>query len=162
MKTHSPSQGVLQLTHSRTGAGLHLAFLVIFFGAWYSFLPSFENSGGSAVVPFRLLFWVAFLSSFPDAIRQIRVLTSGETFTFNRATGVIEHNGVRCASFSEVARIQIRTISGGESSDSYRLSLVLQNDNKLRLAQSANQENVLAVAEDLADHLGVEITRKGA
>jgi hypothetical protein len=73
---------------------------------------------------------------------------------------VIEHNGVRLGDFSEVTRIQVRTIRDHEGSASYRLSLILASENKIRIAHSFQLGDILDVAEDLADVLGVEITRK--
>jgi hypothetical protein len=96
----------------------------------------------------------------PQIIRQARVLASGETFTLTRDTGTIERNGTRVARFSDVARIQIRTIRGSDRDEEHRLSIVLKNDEKLRIHQSSNAKEITDIAEDLADVLGVEITRK--
>jgi len=91
----------------------------------------------------------------------VRVLASGETFTLTRDTGLIERNDVRIAHFSDVERVQIRTIHDSEGSDEHRLSIVLKSEEKLRIDQSTNAQDIAAVAEDLADMLGVEVTRKG-
>ncbi len=152
MKIHHPSPGVLQISHSRAGAAAQLAFFVLFYAAWYSFLLTFSRASGQSVAPplFLLLFWVVPLMSVPQIIQQIRVITKGETFTLNRSTGVTDRNGVHRARFSEVTRIQIRTISDPESSDVYRLSLVLADDAKLKIAQSGDQdETALAAAARL-------------
>jgi len=163
MKVTHPRPGTLQVKRSRTAAALLLAFEAVFFTGWYAFLLAFDGSSGDDPVEggpdlFRLMFWVVPLFSLPVIIRQARILTAGSTFTFVSHLGVIERNGKEVARFRDVARVQIRTIRG-EGSHEDRLSLVLKNDEKLRIHESSDTKNVADVAEDLADALGVEITR---
>lgn len=159
MKSHYPSPGMLEITQSRAASAFGLVFMLLFFAAWYFSL--IDQAGRSeAPIFIMLLFWVTPLFALPELIRQARVVAAGEKFTFNRATRVIEHNGVRLGDFSEVTRIQVRTIRDHEGSASYRLSLILASENKIRIAHSLQLDDILDVTEDLADVLGVEITRK--
>jgi len=160
MKISHPGPGTLQLSKSRATAAMMVGFMVLFFAGWYSFQIAFDRDSAGRFSLFRLLFWVAPLFALPEVFRQLRVLTSGETFTLSRATGTIERNGSQRARFSEVERVQIRTISSGDSSDEHRLSIVLKNGDKIRIDQSHNSKDIADAAEDIADMLGVEITRK--
>ena len=159
MKSHYPTPGILEITQSRAASAFGLLFMLLFFAAFYSFM--IDQAGRSGVPSFFMLFvWVTPLFALPELIRQARVVAGGEKFTLNRATKVIERNGVRLGDFSEVTRIQIRTIRSSEGSASHRLSLILASENKIRIAHSFRLDDILDVAEDLADVLGVEITRK--
>lgn len=110
-----------------------------------------------------LPFWIGPLISVPEIFRQLSVVMSGETFVLSRDMGTIERNGTRVAQFNDVARVQIRSIGSGGwgEGDSYRLSRVLNSDEKLRLDQSSDENEITDVADDVADILGVEVTRKG-
>jgi hypothetical protein len=160
MKISHPGPGVLRLSKSRAAAAMTVGFTVLFFVAWYSFQISIDRNAADRFSLFRLLFWVAPLFALPEVFRQLRVLTSGETFTLSRTTGVIGCNGSPRARFSEAERVQIRTIRDADSSDEYRLSIVLKNGDKIRIDQSCSAKNIADAAEDIADMLGVEITRK--
>jgi hypothetical protein len=161
MKIVRPRPGTLKITKSRIRAASQLVFTVLFISAWYSFLFALNSSPDDAPALFKLLFWLAPLFSVPEMVRQTQVLTSGETFVLTRDTGTIERNGMCMALFSDVARIQIRTFRDPEGGSDYRLSIVLKNDEKLRIHQSSDANEVSDLAEDLADLLTVEITRKG-
>lgn len=160
MRVAHPRPGTLEIARSRVRAALELALISLFFTAWYAALLSFNKTPGHAPSPIMWLFWLGPLFSLPQIIRQARVLASGETFTLTRDTGTIERNGTRIARFSDVARIQIRTIRDSDGDEEHRLSIVLKSDEKLRIHQSSNAKEVTDIAEDLADVLGVEITRK--
>jgi hypothetical protein len=67
----------------------------------------------------------------------------------------------RAARFGDVARIQIRTIRHANGDSEQRLPIVLKSDEKLRIDQSSNTQEIADIADDLAEVLGVEITRKG-
>ena len=163
MRIQRPRPGILQLTKSRVRAGLQVGFYALFFAAWYSFLFAFpaDDVTGGAPTYFMLLFWLAPLFGLPEIVRQVRVFASGESFTLTRDTGLIERNDTRIAHFSDVERVQIRTIHDSEGSDEHRLSIVLKSEEKLRIDQSTDSQEIAAAAEDLADMLGVEVTRKG-
>lgn len=161
IKVLHPRPGQLLLVHSRAAAGGQLAFMALFFVAWYSLILGFGEPGGASSGPFMLLFWIAPLFSVPEFIRLIRIVKVGERFTFTRESGTIARNGAPWARFSDVARIQIRRISGSESADEYRLSIVLKSDEKLRIDQASNENKIKDIAEEIADVTGVEITRKG-
>ena len=159
MRVAHPRPGTLEIAQSRVGAALELAFIALFFTAWYAGLVAFSKTPGHAS-PVMWLFWLGPLFSLPQIIRQARVLASGETFTLTRDTGSIERNGTRVARFGDVVRVQIRTIRDSDRHDEHRLSIVLKNDEKLRIHQSSNAKEITDIAEDVADVLGVEITRK--
>jgi hypothetical protein len=160
MRVVHPRPGTLEITQSRVRAASELAAIALFFIAWYSVLFASSKTPDQAPTLFMLLFWLAPFFSLPEIIRQARVLASGETFTLTRDTGTITRNGTHVARFSDVARIQIRTIRGSERSDEHRLSIVLKNDEKLRIHQSSDTKEIANIAEDLADVLNVQITRK--
>lgn len=161
MKICHPRSGTLKITKSRIRAASQLVFMVLFFVAWYSFLFGLNRNSDEAPALFMLLFWLAPLFSVPEIIRQTQVLTSGETFVLTRDTGTIERNGTCIALFGDVARIQIRTFRDPEGANDYRLSIVLKNDAKLRIHQSSDANEISDLAEDLADLLMAEVTRKG-
>lgn len=161
-KVQKPAAGVLRLTTSRLAVGLQFGFTTVFLIAWYSFLFVRKSGPDDSSSLFMLLFWVAPLFGLPELLRQIRTLISGETFTLDRKTGLIERNGVRVARFPDVERVQIRTITGPESGSEYRLSIALKNGEKIRIAHSSNEEDMTAIAEELADLLNVEVGRKGS
>src|SRR6266702_8593128 len=160
MRVVHPRPGTLEISQSRVRAASELAVIALFFIAWYSVLFASSKTPGQAPTLFMLLFWLAPFFSLPEIIRQTRVLASGETFTLARDTGTTERHGTRVGRFNDVARIQIRTIRGSERSDEHRLSIVLKNDEKLRIHQSSDAKEIADIAEDLADVLGVQITRK--
>ena len=161
MRIQRPRPGILQLRKSRAKAALHIAFFTLFCGVWYSSLLALTDAPVDAPTHFMLLFWLAPLFALPDVLRELRVLAPGETFTLNRDTGIIERNGVRLAHFSDVERVQIRTIHDSEGNDEYRLSVVLRTEDKIRIDQSRDAQDIAAAAEDIADMLGVEVSRKG-
>lgn len=160
MKIQRPGPGILVLEKSLARAAFQVGFFALFFVAWYSFLFAGRGTSGNSPTLFMFLFWLAPLFAVPEIVRQVRVLASGETFTFNRTTGLIERNGTLVARFSDVERVQIRTIAQSEGSDQHRLSIVLKNEEKLRIDQSSDAEEITATAEDIADILGVEVGRK--
>ncbi|ESQ10196.1 MAG TPA: hypothetical protein DDY14_01115 [Chromatiaceae bacterium] len=160
MKISHPRPGKITIRKSRIGAAVQLAFFLVFFAFWYSGLPSPRNFEGQSDL-FILLFWVVPVFALPDMVRQAKVLLRGEVFSLDKDVGVIERNGARLAWFRDVERIQIRTIRDSDGDDEHRLSVVLNTDEKLRIHQSSDSDEVNNLAEDLADILKVEITRKG-
>jgi hypothetical protein len=153
--------GTLQLTKSRLRSIGKLGYTILFFTVWYwLLLGSGEVARADAPFLFKLLFWLVPLFALPDVVRDAKVMLAGESFTLNRDTGKIERNGALLAYFSDVARIQVRTIRNDEGADDHRVSIVLKSDDKCRIEQSSNAAEITNIAEDLADILGVEVTRK--
>jgi hypothetical protein len=149
----SPAQGIT-LTHSRAAAGVQLLFQIGFFVVWYWLLLGQPHKSWVHVL--FLIFPVLCISPSLWLLRA----SQGLTYSFDASTRTIKQNADRIASFEEVARLQIRTIYGGDSEDEYRLALVLHGDKKIRLAQTTTEEQVMHAADEIADLLGVTVHRK--
>jgi hypothetical protein len=82
----------------------------------------------------------------------------GEELTFNGMTRTVLKNQKRLAEFIEIAYLQIRTIRG--KSDVQRLTAMLQTGDKIEIYTSDNAQEIIALADDAADILGVRVVRK--
>jgi len=107
-----------------------------------------------------LFFIFAPLLFLPWIIREMQVLIRGQKFSFNSITNTIEKNGNKIAKFNDISQILIRERGGTESRPDYRLSLVLKNGPEFRIGESFKYEALCNIAEEIADHIGVSISKK--
>jgi hypothetical protein len=142
---------------------------VVFFGFWYYGLlrkEMAENNFIDAVVltvsnePMLLLFLGAPLLASNQIFSGIKTIISGENYTFDRLQSTILKNGVKILQFSSVQAIQIRMLSGGDSSDEYRLSLLLISGDKQFIETSNSESGIKKMADHIADVLNVSVTIK--
>ena len=82
----------------------------------------------------------------------------GEEFTFNGVTRTVLKNQKQLAGFNQIAYLQIRMIQG--DSTEHRLTAVLQTGDKIEIHTSSNASDIIALADDVADILGVRVVRK--
>ena len=83
----------------------------------------------------------------------------GEEVAFNGITRTVLKNRKRLAGFNEIAHLQIRTIRGGKSEE-HRLTAVLQTGDKIEIYTTYTAHEIMALADDAADILGVRVVRK--
>ncbi|WP_157378571.1 hypothetical protein [Aliagarivorans taiwanensis] len=98
---------------------------------------------------------VAF-QTIQETRRLLLLLIHGEGVRFNRFNQSIEHNGKVAAKFSDIESVKIRTFSGDDSKE-YRLSMALREGGNLLIEEGCERERIRALAEAVADTLGVKI-----
>jgi len=59
---------------------------------------------------------------------------------------------------TSIAYLQIRTIRGAEDAE-HILTAVLQTGNKIEIDTNCNESDIIALADDVADILGVKLIR---
>jgi len=89
----------------------------------------------------------------------IRIAVVGEEITFNGITRTVLKNKKRLAGFDEIVYLQIRTIRGAEDAE-HILTAMLQTGNKIEIYTSMIASDIIALADDAADILGVRVVRK--
>ena len=112
--------------------------------------------------PFLWLFLLAPLLVIPDFLAGIRILFTGETFTFDGSLDVLRRNEQPMARLSEIQGIQTRRIlvSGGQGGNLYRLTVTLVNGKKLTIVPTDGEEEVTEVANEIARLTNVEVTKR--
>jgi hypothetical protein len=108
--------------------------------------------------PFLWLFVLAPVFSVLQIFNSLRIAVVGEEFTFNGVTRTILKNQKQLARYNEIAYLQIRTIRG--KSTDHRLTAVLQTGDKIEIHTSSNAYDIIALADDIADLLGVKVVQK--
>jgi hypothetical protein len=108
--------------------------------------------------PLLWLFVLAPVLTVLQVFNSLRIAVVGEEFTFDGVTRTVLKNQKRLAGFNEIAYLQIRTIQG-KSAD-HRLTAVLQTSDKIEIHTSSNTSEIIALADDVADILGVRVVRK--
>jgi len=109
--------------------------------------------------PFLWLFVLAPVFFVPAMFNAIRIAVVGEEITFNGITRTVLKNQKRLAGFDEIAYLQIRTIRGAEDAE-HILTAMLQTGNKIEIYTSMIASDIIALADDAADILGVRVVRK--
>ena len=169
MRVSRPGSQILVLTESRLSHLQNLAMYLVFFAYWYYAVLDFGKIP-DGVHPFdhlldRLsaetflwLFVLAPLFSVGEIVESIMIVVLGEEFTFNGMTRTVLRNQKRLAGFDEIACLQVRTIRGAEDAE-HILTAVLQTGNKFEIDSSRNASDIIALADDVADILGVRVIR---
>jgi len=109
--------------------------------------------------PFLWLFVLAPVFFVPAMFNAIRIAVVGEEITFNGITRTVLKNKKRLAGFDEIVYLQIRTIRGAEDAE-HILTAMLQTGNKIEIYTSMIASDIIALADDAADILGVRVVRK--
>ena len=152
-----PRPYLLIIKKSKSASTLFLLFIGLFWLTWYGVLIG----GGAPVTDFKLwLFYLAPLMSLPQILHSIKIITSGEFFAFDSDRKIIEKDGKRLAHFDDVERLQIRTFEDSEGSDEHRLSIVCNDNKKIRIEQTSDFQLICDAADDIADVLNVKVIRK--
>ena len=108
--------------------------------------------------PTLWLFVLAPLSSLPILYKTIKVVAVGMQFTFDGIMNEILKNQKPMAKFNEVEHLQIRTISG--KTDEHRLTAVLKSGKKIEIHTYSGLDDIIALADDVADIVKVKVIRK--
>ncbi|UCE03227.1 MAG: hypothetical protein JSW67_03285 [Candidatus Latescibacterota bacterium] len=160
MRIQRPHPDVMELTPaSRKVAALVLAFFAVSEAFWCS-IVSFDIVSINLPIPTNeqvnkliVCLLPIVISVLPMVSLLKHVLTGGETFTLNRESSLIARNGERLAHFSDVDKVQIRTIEDS----SYRMSVVLKNGHQIPIVVSADEFQIWLDAEDIAGFIGVKV-----
>lgn len=168
MRVSRPSSQILVVTKRRLPRIGWLAFYISFFAFWYySLLSLGEIPNGVhpfdhvrarlSEQPFLWLFVLAPILAIPQMFKALKIVVVGEEFTFNGMTRTVLKNQKRLAGFNEIAHLQVRTIQG--KSTEHRLTAVLHTGDKIEIHNSSNASDIIALADDIADMLGVSVVR---
>src|SRR5262245_34903369 len=169
MKVSRPSSQIFVVTESRLSHVGGLAIFLLFFVYWYYAVldlgkipdgvhPYDHLLDRLSAEPFLWLFVLAPFLFVGDIFESLWIAVVGEEFTFNGMTRTVLKNQKRLAGFDEIAHLQIRTIQGAEDTD-HILTAVLQTGNKIEIDTSWNASYIIALADDVADILGVRVIR---
>jgi len=169
MRVSRPSSQILVITESRLPAIGLLAFYLAFFAFWYygtldlGKIPDgvhlFDHVlDRLSANPFLWLFVLFPVLSVPYIFKSLRIAVMGEELTFDGMTRTVLKNQKRLAGFNEIAYLQMRTIRG--KSKEHRLTAVLQTGDKIEIYTSDTAHEIMALADDAADILGVRVVRK--
>jgi len=168
MRVSRPSSQILVISESRLHAIGFLALYLGFFAFWYYLtldlgkIPTgvhlFDHVlDRLSAQPMLWLFVLAPVLSVPYIFKCLRIAVVGEELTFNGVTRTVLKNHKRLAGFNEISYLQIRTIQG--KSAEHRLTAVLQMGDKIEI-RTSNSSDIIALADDVADILGVRVVRK--
>jgi hypothetical protein len=167
VKERNHNKLLLQRSRLKELGGLSL--LLIFFSFWYYAILQkeiSENNFIEAIIakvsnePMLLLFLGFPLLVSKQVMIAIKTIYSGDFYLFDRLQGNIQQNGKFLLNFSAVQNVQIRLISGGDSSDEYKLSLLLISGNKHFIENSNDESGIKDIAEHIADILNVSVVLK--
>jgi len=169
MRVSRPSSQVLVVSESRLSHIVALAIYPVFFALWYYFLldlgkipdgvhPFDHLLDRLSAEPFLWLFVLAPVFFVQAIFNSLRIAVVGEEITFHGITRTVLKNQKRLAGFDEIAYLQIRTIRGAEDAE-HILTAVLQAGNKIEIDTSSNVSDIIALADDVADILGVRVIR---
>ena len=160
---------ILVLTECRLSHIRNLAMCLVFYAYWYYTLLDLGKLPDGvrpfdylldrlSAEPFLWLFVLGPLLFVGDIVESFMIAVVGEEFTFNGMTRTVLKNQKRLAGFDEIAYLQIRTIRGAEDEE-HILTAVLQTGNKIEIDTSSNASDIIALADDVADILGVKVIR---
>jgi hypothetical protein len=170
MRVSRPSSQVLVVSEGRLSHIGSLAFGLVFFAIWYYTLLDLGKIPDGvhrfdhvldrlSAEPFLWLFVLGPLLIVPYIFKSLRIAVMGEEVAFNGITRTVLKNRKRLAGFNEIAHLQIRTIRGGKSEE-HRLTAVLQTGDKIEIYTTYTAHEIIALADDAADILGVRVVRK--
>jgi hypothetical protein len=169
MKVSRPGSQILVVTECRRSHIENLAGCLLFFACWYCALLDLEKIPDGvhpydhlldrlSAEPFLWLFVLAPLILVGDIFESLWIAVMGEEFTFNGMTRTVLKNQKRLVGFDEIDYLQIRTIRGAEDAE-HILTAVLQTGKKIEIDTSWNASDIIALADDVADILGVKVIR---
>lgn len=124
---------------------------IVFIIAGIYFTKSSENPGS------MYLFWFIVAACIFQLFKPIRELISNEYFVFDQTSKRIYKKDVVKATFDQVDYLEIEVISGGDSSDSYKLILRLNNKPSIQIEQSTKAEEIRRVAGEIATFIDVKV-----
>ena len=170
MKVSRPSSHILIVTNPRISSIWKLVLSIGFYALWYYILLDFGKMKDEvhpfdsiftrlSAQPFLWIFVLVPVLSLPTTFKTLRRIFVGDEIIIDGTTNTILKNQKRMAGFTEIAHLQIRTIQGGETAD-FRLTVVLNTGGKIQIHTSSNSSEVIALADDIADIVGVSVVRK--
>jgi hypothetical protein len=147
-----------------------LAIFLVFFAFWYYNLldlgkipdgvrPFDHVLDRLSAEPFLWLFVLAPVFFVPAIFNALRIAVVGEEITFNGMTRTVLKNQQLLAGFDEIAYLQIRTIRGAEDEE-HILTAMLKTGGKVEIYTCMIAPDIMALADDAADILGVRVVRK--
>jgi hypothetical protein len=128
--------------------------MIPFFGVWYYGLLR-SGAIDNPIIWLFLLFPIAFL---PILYKSLKIVVMGEQLSFDGVMRTILKNQKLLARFDEVEHLQIRTISG--EGEEHRLTAVLGSGKKIGIHTSGDSDEIIALADDVADIVKVKVIRK--
>ncbi len=91
--------------------------------------------------------------------KSLKIVAVGEQLYFDGVMRTILKNQKPLAKFDEVGHLQVRTISG--EGEEHRLTAVLGSGKKIGIHTSGDSDEIITLADDVADIMKVEVVRKG-
>lgn len=144
---------------SRFGAAIRLLICLVIVAGFYVVLlgASSERLGLEPLghAQWLLLFVPLFLS--PYLFDNVSVLVRGERHVFDATVGELHvARGVPIA-FAQIERLQLRAVNGG--CEELALMVCLRDGRAIELTSGDANGRTIAVAEEIAELVGVELTR---
>ena len=137
----------------------------------YPFVSSLGISLGENSQPFlsqitnmlpvqRLFVIVILLSVAANSIYCLKSLLFGDAYIFDKSQKLILRNKKEIASFKEIRRLQIKTLSNNKGRPTYLLTMLLNDRRKVKIAQFRDYEEVRTVAKAVGKWLQVQVADK--
>ena len=158
-----PNTNTLILQKSRKYTLLKLTWLSICLSAWYVILFQTVNfnEGISGHNSYKLIPFIFPLVIFsPDISSFIKNIFYPRKIVFDSELKIVRDGNRKKIQFDEVELVQIKFDRDLESGDKYILSLVLKNKKKLRIDKTGIYAEIIIIADEIAQKIGVEIEKK--
>jgi hypothetical protein len=155
-----------------------LMFYCGFFAFWYSIVPRLLLSSNKiksfpellkAVQSISvdnffdvMIFFAVFVPlvfSLPRIVIDLLVLFRGKVFCFNSLDKSISINSEKISEFDQVESLLLKRYVHQKTPDSYKLSIVLYNGNKITIEESSNFELMCNAADAIANILNVDVVK---
>lgn len=90
-------------------------------------------------------------------MKTVRLLLTGEHFTFDQMDGHLLRNGVVKLELAEVSHIRVKKHEDHDSGMDYQLSIVHSGEREMTIDRSPEQDGIFELAEEIAGFLNKEI-----
>lgn len=181
LKIEHPDTHSLILRKARASGLRNLIGTIMFFALWYGcmfaelwqelwrkgllldFIFSIEAWGTLLQTvahenPVGLLFILVPLLGLPELFKSIKTALLGEVFLFDGSAKAISMDTKQRASFADIRGVEIRDLSD-EDSNSYRVSVLLNDGSSMQITESKDHEQMAVAASDIARVLNAEVVK---
>ena len=170
MKIHRPNPQSLIVTKSRLKgfASFSIGWAVFGFVFWNFFELGTISEGTNlfehikeklSTDPLLWFFVLAPVLSLPAIYNMLKIIAVGDRLSFDGMMRTISKNQKPVAKFDEVEHLQIRTIKGQGSPGNY-LTAVLRSGKKIKIHTGGDSDEIIALADDVADIMKVSVIHK--
>lgn len=168
IKEHSKAKFVIE--RSKLENILWFTLFIIFWSFLLSSVlpidPNDENIIDSTYVtlqkePMLVLFLLLPLFLLKKFFNFLKIITFGENVVFDGESKKVYKSSKQICNFEVVEKVQIRLISGIDSADQFRLSLVLNDGTKIFIEESNVESIIKEIAEGIAEIIDVSVIFKG-